>query len=59
MNQSAPSIAGAVEIDSLEREAAILEVKSRMAEIESAARDFLTVSSLPQIVRILKLLLTV
>ena len=45
MNQSAPSIAGAVEIDSLEREAAILEVKSRMAEIESAARDFLTVSS--------------
>ena len=45
MNQSAPSIAGAVEIDSLEREAAILEVQSRMAEIESAARDFLTVSS--------------
>ena len=45
MNQSAPSIAGAVEIDSLEREAAILEVQSRLAEIESAARDFLTVSS--------------
>ena len=45
MNQSAPSIAGAVKIDSLEREAAILEVQSRMAEIESAARDFLTVSS--------------
>ena len=45
MNQSAPSIAGAVEVDSLEREAAILEVQSRMAEIESAARDFLTVSS--------------
>ena len=45
MNQSAPSIAGAVEIDSLEREAAILEVQSRMAEIEAAARDFLTVSS--------------
>ena len=40
MNQSAPSIAGAVEIDSLEREAAILEVQSRMAEIESAARIF-------------------
>ncbi|DAC29115.1 MAG TPA: hypothetical protein D7H81_05650, partial [Candidatus Poseidoniales archaeon] len=45
MNQSAPSIINAVEIDSLEREAAILEVQSRMAEIESAARDFLTVSS--------------
>ena len=45
MNQSAPSVAGAIEIDSLEREAAILEVQSRMAEIESAARDFLTVSS--------------
>ena len=45
MNQSAPSIIPAVEIDSLEREAAILEVQSRMAEVESAARDFLTVSS--------------
>lgn len=45
MNQSAPSIINAVEVDSLEREAAILEVQSRMAEIESAARDFLTVSS--------------
>ena len=45
MNQSAPSVIPAVEIDSLEREAAILEVQSRMAEVESAARDFLTVSS--------------
>ena len=45
MNQTAPSIVVEAEIDTLEREAAILEVDSRMAEIESSARDFLTVSS--------------
>ena len=45
MNQTAASIVVEAEIDTLEREAAILEVDSRMAEIESSARDFLTVSS--------------
>lgn len=45
MNQTAPSIVNETAIDTLEREAAIIEVDSRMAEIESAARDFLTVSS--------------
>ena len=45
MNQTAPSIVIETEIDTLEREAAIIEVDSRMAEIESSARDFLTVSS--------------
>ena len=45
MNQTAPSIVAETEIDTLEREAAIIEVESRIAEIESSARDFLTVSS--------------
>ena len=45
MNQTAPSIVGEDDIDTLEKEAAIIEVESRLAEIESAARDFLTVSS--------------
>ena len=45
MNQTAPSIVTETEIDTLEREAAIIEVESRIAEIESSARDFLTVSS--------------
>ena len=45
MNQTAPSIVADTEIDTLEREAAIIEVESRIAEIESSARDFLTVSS--------------
>ena len=45
MIQTAPSIIPENDIDTLEREAAIIEVESRIAEIESAARDFLTVSS--------------
>ena len=45
MNQIAPSIVAETEIDTLEREAAIIEVEARLPEIESAARDFLTVSS--------------
>ena len=45
MNQTAPSIVGEDDIDTLEKEAAIIEVESRLAEIEAAARDFLTVSS--------------
>jgi hypothetical protein len=45
MNQTAPSIIAENDIDTLEREAAIIEVESRLPEIESAARDFLTVSS--------------
>lgn len=45
MNQTAPSMNAESGIDTLEREAAIIEVESRLAEVESAARDFLTVSS--------------
>ena len=45
MNQTAPSIIGQDDIDTLEKEAAIIEVESRLAEIEAAASDFLTVSS--------------
>ena len=45
MIQTAPSIIPENDIDTLEKEAAIIEVESRIAEIESAARDFLTVSS--------------
>ena len=45
MNQTAPSIIAENDIDTLEREVAIIEVESRLPEIESAARDYLTVSS--------------
>ena len=45
MNQTAPSIVNDTDLDSLEREAALIEVEARLPEIEAAARDFLTVSS--------------
>jgi hypothetical protein len=45
MNQTPPSILVENEVNTLEREAAMIEVESRIAEIEASARDFLTVSS--------------
>ena len=45
MNQTPPSIFVGNEVSTLEREAALIELEARTAEIESSARDFLTVSS--------------
>lgn len=45
MNQTPPSIFLGNEVSTLEREAALIELEARIAEIESSARDFLTVSS--------------
>ena len=45
MNQTAIQDYGDEEVSTLEKEAALIEVDSRIAEIDAAARDFLTVSS--------------